>query len=60
MILIKLDSKGPIFYRQKRCGRAGQFFTIIKFRSMIFDAEEETGPVWAGLKDNRITKMGKF
>ena len=60
MILIKLDSKGHIFYKQERCGREGRFFTIIKFRSMIFDAEEETGPVWAGLKDNRITKMGKF
>ena len=60
IILIKIDSEGPIFYKQKRCGKDGQFFSIIKFRSMIFNAEEETGPVWADLKDQRITRMGKF
>tara|TARA_B100000029_G_C17564638_1_gene954632 strand:- start:497 stop:1897 length:1401 start_codon:yes stop_codon:yes gene_type:complete len=59
-ILIKLDSRGPVFYRQKRMGRDGNLFYIIKFRSMISDAEAKTGPVWAGTQDNRITIIGKL
>ena len=60
MVLIKIDSKGPIFYKQKRCGKNNKHFNIIKFRSMIIDAEDETGPIWSGLEDNRITRLGKF
>ena len=59
-ILIKVDSRGPVFYLQKRMGRGGNLFNIIKFRSMITDAEAKTGPVWSGTKDNRITTVGKL
>ena len=59
-ILIKLDSKGPVFYRQKRTGKNGKIFYIIKFRSMISDAEAKTGPVWAGTKDHRVTTIGRL
>ncbi len=62
MALIKLDSKGPIFYRQERVGQDGKTFTLWKFRSMVRDAESETGPVWSkGTKeDPRITRVGKL
>lgn len=60
MVIIKIDSKGPIFYKQQRCGKNKKYFNIIKFRSMITDAEGETGPVWSGLQDKRITRVGKF
>ncbi len=59
-ILIKLDSKGPVFYRQERVGQDGKTFTLIKFRSMSKDAEKGTGPVWAKEGDDRITRIGKF
>jgi len=60
MVLIKLDSKGPIFYRQERIGQDGEIFTLWKFRSLIQDAESETGPVWSkgADKDPRITRIG--
>lgn len=58
-ILIKLDSKGPIFYRQERIGRYGNPFKIIKFRSMRTDAEK-FGPALTQEKDPRITRMGQF
>ncbi len=57
---IKLDSKGPVLYRQKRVGRGGHIFTLLKFRSMVADAEAQTGPVWAGKDDPRITRVGKI
>ena len=60
MITIKVDSKGPIFYKQERCGKNKKYFNIIKFRSMILDAEDKTGPVWSDLEDKRITRVGKF
>jgi exopolysaccharide biosynthesis polyprenyl glycosylphosphotransferase len=60
MFIIKIDSRGPIFYLQERCGKNKKYFNIIKFRSMILDAEDKTGPVWADLEDNRITKVGKL
>jgi sugar transferase (PEP-CTERM system associated) len=62
MVLIKLDSKGPIFYRQERVGQDGKTFVLWKFRSMVQDAENGTGPVWSkGTKeDPRITRMGKI
>ncbi len=59
-ILIKLDSRGPVFFKQKRVGRNGAVFTIYKFRTMVQDAEKLTGPVWAGKKDPRITRMGRI
>ena len=59
IILIKLTSKGPIFYSQERVGKNGKHFTIYKFRTMIENAEEY-GPEWSGPDDPRITKFGKF
>ncbi len=58
-ILIKLDSKGPVFYRQERVGKNGRPFTLLKFRSMRVDAEE-AGPVWASKGDDRITPLGRI
>jgi exopolysaccharide biosynthesis polyprenyl glycosylphosphotransferase len=58
-IFIKLDSKGPVFYRQIRTGEGGRSFTIYKFRSMVVDAEK-MGAKWADKNDPRITKVGRF
>jgi sugar transferase (PEP-CTERM system associated) len=58
-IAIKLDSRGPILYRQKRVGQRNQIFTIMKFRSMRVDAEPD-GPVWAEEDDPRITRVGRI
>ena len=55
----KVNSPGPIFYRQRRVGRHGKIFELIKFRSMIVDAEKD-GAQWSGVNDRRITKLGKF
>jgi len=61
MLAIKLDSKGPVFYKQKRVGRNGRVFKLVKFRSMRQDAEKETGPVWSTQEnDNRVTRVGRF
>ena len=57
-ILIKLDSRGPIFYKQERVGKNGSSFTVMKFRSMRLDAEK-TGPVWASADDDRTTRVGR-
>jgi sugar transferase (PEP-CTERM system associated) len=59
-ILIKLDSPGPIFYRQKRVGQGGRIFTMWKFRSMRKDAESGIGPVWAEENDPRVTRVGRW
>jgi len=59
-IFMKLDSKGPILYRQKRVGRNRKEFTLYKFRSMDVDAEKSSGAVWATKNDPRITKFGNF
>ncbi len=59
-VLIKIDSRGPVFYKQLRSGKNGKPFEIIKFRSMIFNAENDTGPVWAEKQDSRVTKFGKL
>lgn len=58
-VAIKLDSRGPILYRQTRVGQRNQTFTIMKFRSMRVDAEPD-GPVWAGEDDPRITRVGRI
>jgi len=57
-VLIKLESKGPVFYRQERVGKNGRTFVLAKFRSMRVDAET-AGPVWASKKDNRTTRVGR-
>jgi sugar transferase (PEP-CTERM system associated) len=57
-ILIKLESRGPIFYKQERVGRNGRPFVLTKFRSMRVDAEKE-GPVWAQKGDDRTTRVGR-
>jgi len=57
-IAIKLESAGPIFYRQPRLGQNGCVFILNKFRSMREDAEKETGPVWSAQQDPRITRVG--
>lgn len=59
MLVIKIDSSGPIFYKQKRLGQSGKIFEIIKFRTMTQDAEKD-GAVWAQENDPRITSIGKF
>lgn len=56
-ILIKLDSRGPIFYKQERVGKNGEPFVLMKFRSMRTDAEA-SGPVWASKDDDRTTRVG--
>lgn len=58
--LVKLTSKGPVFYRQERMGLDGRKFDILKFRSMRADAEQKTGAVWAKENDPRRTKFGTF
>jgi len=57
-ILIKLTSRGPVLFRQKRVGRNGVPFTLYKFRSMVEHAERTSGPVWATKDDPRITPLG--
>lgn len=59
-LLIKLDSRGPLFYTQTRLGKGGVPFRIIKLRSMVMDAERESGPQWAKRNDSRITRVGAF
>jgi Undecaprenyl-phosphate glucose phosphotransferase len=59
-ILVKITSPGPLLYRQKRMGFDGEVFEILKFRSMVDGAEEETGSVWARPDDPRRTRLGKF
>ena len=60
-LLIRLDSPGPVFYRQQRVGERGRIFHLYKLRTMREDAEANTGPVWASPgRDARITRMGRF
>ncbi len=59
-IAIKLDSQGPIFFRQERVGERGRIFTLLKFRTMLKDAEALTGPVWTTDQDARITRVGRW
>lgn len=57
-ILIKIESRGPVLYRQERVGRNGRLFEVMKFRSMRVDAEKD-GPVWASQSDDRVTRVGR-
>lgn len=59
-LLVKLTSRGPTFYRQKRVGKDGIAFNCYKFRTMRADAEADTGPTWASDSDPRITPVGRF
>jgi len=59
-LAIKLESPGPVLFKQKRVGMNGRIFTIFKFRSMVHRAEKETGPVWADETDPRVTFVGKI
>ncbi len=59
-IAIRLDSKGPVIYRQVRVGLRGRTFQLLKFRSMRVDAERGTGAQWAKKDDPRLTRLGKY
>ena len=59
-IAVRIDSEGPIFYRQERVGLSGRPFNLLKFRTMQQDAESNGIPQWAGKDDPRITRMGQF
>lgn len=63
-VAIKLESKGPIFFKQDRIGVAlpekTKIFQMVKFRTMVSDAEKNSGAVWAKKNDTRITRLGKF
>jgi sugar transferase (PEP-CTERM system associated) len=59
-IAVRLDSPGPVLFRQERLGRGGKPFTLWKFRSMRTDAEAVSGAVWAVKDDPRVTRVGRF
>lgn len=59
-ILVKIDSSGPILFRQERVSKKGKRFMLYKFRTMIQNAESKTGPVLAIENDPRITRVGRF
>ena len=61
-LLIKLTSRGPVFYTQERVGKGGRVFTLIKLRTMYQNAEAETGPTWArgDHEDPRVTPVGRI
>lgn len=59
-IAIKITSPGPVIFRQKRLTAGGRVFTMLKFRSMIDNAEKVTGAVWAAESDPRVTRVGRF
>jgi sugar transferase (PEP-CTERM system associated) len=59
-LAIRLESRGPVFYRQERVGLNGRIFKLWKFRSMRTDAEQDGVPRWAGCEDARVTRVGRF
>lgn len=59
-LAVKLESRGPVFYRQERVGLNGRPFQVIKFRSMRTDAEKDGKPRWASKNDDRVTRVGRF
>jgi len=59
-VLIRLESAGPILYRQERVGLNGRLFNVVKFRSMRTDAEKDGQPRWAALTDDRVTRIGRI
>ncbi|GHT85587.1 sugar transferase [Betaproteobacteria bacterium] len=58
-LLIVLEDRGPVFYRQERVGLGGEVFKVIKFRSMRIDAEKDGKPRWATSNDDRVTRVGR-
>jgi lipopolysaccharide/colanic/teichoic acid biosynthesis glycosyltransferase len=59
-LAIRLDSKGPIFYRQERVGRHGRIFKVLKLRTMKVDAETHSGPTFTAHRDPRVTRVGRL
>jgi exopolysaccharide biosynthesis polyprenyl glycosylphosphotransferase len=59
-LLVKITSPGPVFYKQERIGLDSKRFFIWKFRTMVKDAEQKTGPVWTRVGDSRVTPLGRF
>ena len=59
-LVVRLESKGPIIFRQTRVGRMGKYFEVLKFRSMNVDAEKSNGAQWASENDPRVTRIGRF
>ena len=59
-LAIRLTSPGPVIYRQERMGLDGERFEMLKFRTMVPDAERHTGPVWAADNDPRVTRLGRW
>lgn len=57
-LLVWLEDRGPVFYRQHRPGKGGRLFTILKFRTMVVNADK-VGPAWTQDKDPRVTRVGK-
>lgn len=60
ILLMQIDSPGPVFYRQTRIGRLGKPFELVKIRTMTPNAEASTGAVWTGNNDPRVTRIGRF
>ena len=60
MLKIKSEDGGPLFYLQERVGKGGRIFKVIKFRSMVVDAEKKTGPIQATEHDPRVTRIGRI
>jgi len=58
-LAIRLESRGPALYCQKRLGQGGRTFTLWKFRTMVDGAERDIGPVWAARRDARVTRVGQ-
>ena len=58
-LAIRIEGGGPVLYRQARLGRDGRVFRMLKFCTMVEDAEERTGPVWAAWRDARSTAVGR-
>ena len=59
-LLVKLTSSGPVLYKQTRVAKDGKLFTMVKFRTMMDDAEKHSGPILASSKDPRVTPIGRF
>src|SRR4051812_11368093 len=59
-VLVKLTSRGPVFYNQIRLGKHGRAYRVYKVRTMSHDCEAATGPVWAAQDDPRVTPIGRF